>query len=120
MTDYPFSRSTDAFVDLSSQDAFNDGAPFVTFDRLRRDDPMSWMEMSGGGRGFWNVVRHADLLDLNRQADLLSSARGIRMEDQSEEEYEARKTFQETDAPQHPGLPRLGGKGVLAQHRFGV
>ena len=110
MTKYPFSRSTDAHVDLSSQDAFNDGAPFLTFERLRRDDPLCWMEMSNGDKGCWNVVRHADLLDLNRQPDLLSSASGIRMEDQSEEEYEARKTFQETDAPMHRAFRALVAK----------
>jgi hypothetical protein len=60
METYPFSRSQDAFVDLSSQDAFNEGAPFATFDRLRREDPFAWTDMSDGGKGFWNVVRHAD------------------------------------------------------------
>jgi cytochrome P450 len=110
MTHYPFSCSVDAFVDLSSQDAFNEGLPAATFDRLRRDDPLAWTEMSDGGKGFWSVTRHADLLDLNKQADLLSSARGIRMEDQTEEEYEARKTFQETDAPEHRAFRALVAK----------
>jgi cytochrome P450 len=110
MATYPFSRSHDPFVDLSSQDAFNEGAPFATFDRMRRDDPLAWSEMEGGGQGFWNVVRHADLLELNRQPDLLSSASGIRMEDQSAEEYEARKTFQETDPPQHRAFRALVSK----------
>jgi cytochrome P450 len=107
---FAFSRSTDPFVDLSSQDAFNDGAPFVTFARLRREDPMAWSEMANGDRGFWSVTRHADLLELNRQSDLLSSAQGIRMEDQDEEEYEARKTFQETDQPQHRAFRALVAK----------
>ena len=110
MANYSFTRSTDAFVDLSSQDAFNDGLPCATFDRLRRDDPMHWHEMADNGKGFWNVTRHADLLDLNRQADLLSSASGIRMEDQTSEEFEARKTFQETDAPEHRAFRALVAK----------
>jgi cytochrome P450 len=112
---YAFSRSTDTHVDLSSQDAFNDGAPFATFDRMRREAPMVWSEMANGDKGFWSITRHADLLDLNRQADLLSSARGIRMEDQSEEEYEARKTFQETDAPVHRAFRALVSK-AFAKH----
>ncbi len=107
---FPFSRSTDRHVDLSSLDAFNDGAPFATFDRMRREEPMAWSEMINGDRGYWSVTRHADLLELNRQADLLSSAKGIRMEDQTEEEYEARKTFQETDAPHHRGFRALVSK----------
>jgi cytochrome P450 len=110
MSIYPFSQSGDAFVDLSSQDAFSQGLPTATFDRMRRDDPLAWLENSDGGKGFWNVTRHADLLDLNRQPDLLSSAKGIRMEDQSEEEYEARKTFQETDAPSHRAFRALIAK----------
>jgi cytochrome P450 len=97
---YPFSFSTDQHVDLSSQDAFNDGAPFATFARMRDDDPLAWCPELAG-RGFWSVTRHADLMDLNRNVELLSSARGIRIDDQSPEEYEARKTFQETDQPQH-------------------
>lgn len=103
---YPFSYNTDPHVDLSSHDAYLRGAPFATFERLRREDPMSWSEMAGG-RGFWSVVRHADVLSLNSQSSLLSSARGIRMEDQSEEEYEARKTFQETDPPLHTAFRTL-------------
>jgi cytochrome P450 len=110
MPNFPFSGSTDPNVDLSSQDAFNEGLPVATFERLRREDPMAWLEMTDGGKGFWNVTRHADLLELNRQAELLSSARGIRMEDQTEDEFEARKTFQETDAPEHRAFRALVAK----------
>lgn len=116
---FAFSRQTDPYVDLSSLDAFNEGAPFATFERMRRDEPMAWSEMASGETGFWSVTRHADLLELNRQADLLSSARGIRMEDQTDAEVEARKTFQETDAPHHRGFRALVSKafskGTVAQ-----
>ncbi|MBL9055250.1 MAG: cytochrome P450 [Rhodobacteraceae bacterium] len=90
----------DGHADLTSHDTFAKGAPHNTFARLRRDDPMHWTEW-GAGESFWSVTRHADILALNGQPDLLSSARGIRMEDQTYEEYLARRTFQETDAPEH-------------------
>jgi hypothetical protein len=90
----------DGFADLTSHDTFTAGPPHNTFARLRRDDPLHWTEWSGG-QGFWSVTRHADILKLNGQPDLLSSAQGIRMEDQSYDEYLARRTFQETDAPEH-------------------
>ncbi|MEM9852783.1 MAG: cytochrome P450, partial [Pseudomonadota bacterium] len=90
----------DGFADLSSHDTFAAGAPHNTFARLRRDDPMHWTPY-GQGEDFWSVTRHADILELNLQYEKLSSARGIRMEDQTEEEYLARRTFQETDPPQH-------------------
>ena len=107
---YPFTRSNDPYVDLTSQDAFSEGAPFATFDRLRQEDPVHWTEFAGNDRGFWSITRHSDILELNRQTDLLSSARGIRMEDQTEEEYEARKTFQETDPPVHRAFRALVSK----------
>lgn len=90
----------DGFADLTSHDSFTAGPPHNTFARLRREDPMHWTPWDQG-QGFWSVTRHADILALNGQADLLSSARGIRMEDQSYEEYLARRTFQETDEPEH-------------------
>ena len=88
------------YADLASHDTFVDGAPHNTFARLRREDPLSWTDWDGG-KGFWSVTRHADILELNRNYDLMSSAQGIRMEDQSYEEYLARRTFQETDPPEH-------------------
>tara|TARA_R110002110_G_scaffold50156_18_gene148682 strand:- start:1336 stop:2592 length:1257 start_codon:yes stop_codon:yes gene_type:complete len=90
----------DRFADLSSHDTFAQGAPHNTFARLRREEPVSWTEWSGG-KGFWSITRNADITALNRQPDLMSSAKGIRMEDQTYEEYLARRTFQETDPPEH-------------------
>lgn len=97
---YPFSQSKDPNVELSSLDAFNEGAPYATFERMRRDEPVAWCTEENG-RGFWSITRHADIMKLNKAYEKLSSARGIRIEDQTEEEYEARKTFQETDPPEH-------------------
>lgn len=90
----------DGYADLSSHDTFAAGPPHNTFARLRRDDPVHWTDWSDG-KGFWSITRHADILELNRQFDLVSSAQGIRMEDQTYEEYLARRTFQETDPPEH-------------------
>ena len=90
----------DGHADISNHDTFINGAPYNTFARLRREDPLSWTEWDGG-KPYWSVTRYQDILDLNGQTDLLSSAQGIRMEDQSREEYLARRTFQETDAPEH-------------------
>ncbi|MDJ0627150.1 MAG: cytochrome P450 [Rhodobacter sp.] len=90
----------DGFADLSSHDAFVNGPPHNTFARLRAESPCHWTDWAGGA-GFWSVTRHADIAALLRDYRLMSSARGIRMEDQTEEEYLARRTFQETDPPEH-------------------
>jgi cytochrome P450 len=87
-------------ADITSHDSYLDGVPHNTFARLRRDDPLHWTEYPQG-KAFWSVTRHADILAMNAKPAIFSSAQGIRMEDQTYEEYLARRTFQETDAPEH-------------------
>ena len=109
----------DGHADLSSHDTFANGAPHNTFARLRREDPLHWTEYEGG-QNFWSVTRYEDITQMNKQADLFSSARGIRMEDQSYEEYLARRTFQETDPPDHSKvrmkLLKAFSKTTMAQY----
>ena len=90
----------DGFADLSSHDTFEQGAPHNTFKRLRDEDPVSWTDYADG-ENYWSITRHADMMEMNRNTSVFSSERGIRMEDKSYEEYLARRTFQETDAPEH-------------------
>jgi cytochrome P450 len=113
-----FTATDDGHADIADHDTYLAGAPHNTFARLRRDEPLVWSEMKGG-RGFWSVTRYNDVLELNRNYELLSSARGIRMEDQSYEEYLARRTFQETDPPDHTRtrvlVAKAFSKPVVAQ-----
>lgn len=92
--------SDDGFADLGSHDTFALGAPHNTFTRLRHEDPLHWSDWAGG-EGYWSVTRHADIMEMNRNTEVFSSAHGIRMEDQSPEEVIARRTFQEIDPPEH-------------------
>jgi cytochrome P450 len=96
-------------ADLSNHDSFNNGLPLNTFSRMRREDPVAWCNYADG-KGFWSITRHEDIMALNRDGAWMSSARGIRMEDQTYEEYLARRTFQETDAPDHTRVRRLVAK----------
>ena len=90
----------DGFADLTDHDTFTNGVPHNTFRRLRDTDPIHWTDYDDG-IGFWSITRHQDICEMNRNTAVFSSARGIRMEDQTYEEYLARRTFQETDAPEH-------------------
>jgi cytochrome P450 len=103
----------DGQADLSDHDSFVNGAPYNTFARLRRDAPVAWCDYKGGA-GFWSITRHQDIMELNRNTELMSSARGIRMEDQTYEEYLARRTFQETDPPDHTRVRMLLAKAFSA------
>ena len=94
-------------MNLLSHDSFSSGVPHKTFARLRNEDPVSWTKGDAETKGFWNLTRHADISLANRQSAIFSSAQGIRIEDQSHEEYMARRTFQETDAPEHTQTRRV-------------
>ena len=80
-----FPRAGDA--DIADPDTYVDGVPHETFERLRREAPVSWWpEDHAGGRGFWAVTRHADLLAVSRDVATFSSAQGIRLEEMDAEE----------------------------------
>jgi cholest-4-en-3-one 26-monooxygenase len=48
------------------------------FARLRAEDPVHWHAYPRGGAddGFWNVVKHADLVEVNRDTETFSSELG--------------------------------------------
>jgi len=94
------------YLDLNSHDSFSNGVPHATFARLRKEDPLHWNEGDDEIKGFWSLTRHADINLANKENMIFSSAQGIRLEDQSHEEYMARRTFQETDAPEHTSTRR--------------
>ncbi len=96
----------DGYLNLLSHDSFANGVPHRTFDRLRKEDPVSWTDGDNETKGFWSLTRYADIALANRDSQVFSSAQGIRLEDQSHEEYLARKTFQETDPPEHADTRR--------------
>ena len=86
---------------LADHDSFVDGVPHDTFAQMRAEAPVHWTEAYGGQKGFWSLSRYADIMAAQRDPETFSSAQGIRIEDQSREEYLARRTFQETDPPEH-------------------
>ena len=91
----------DGFLNIADHDSYTDGVPHASFARLRAEDPVHWTTPADGMRSFWSVTRQADILEANGKPEIFSSAQGIRIEDQSHEEYLARRTFQETDPPEH-------------------
>ena len=98
-------------ADIADPDTYVAGVPHATFLRLRRSDPVSWWgEDHAGGRGFWAVARHGDLLTVSRDVGRFSSASGIRLEEMDEEETEARRTMMELDPPEHTAYRRLVSK----------
>ena len=94
-------------VDITSHDTYVAGVPRDVFARMRAESPVTWTEEADGGRGFWSLTKYEDVLYASRRTELFSSRQGIRMEDMSEEETEARRTMMEMDSPEHTRLRRL-------------
>jgi len=96
----------DPYADITNPDLYMHGVPHAAFKRLRDNDPVSWWDEQNG-RGFWAVTRYKDLLTVNLNPRLFSSASGIRFEEMTTEELHARRTLMEMDPPQHAQYRRL-------------
>lgn len=94
-------------IDLGN-DAFVERIPHETFALLRREAPVWWYDWPGG-RGFWCVTRHADVVSVSRDTKTFSSAQGANLEDLDEEMMAARRSMLETDPPRHTRLRGLVG-----------
>ncbi len=97
-------------ADITSHDAYTNGVPHATFDRLRFEDPVHWTDEADGS-GFWSILRYDDALAVSRDVANFTSARGIRLEEMDEEETAARRTMMELDPPEHTRYRRLVSKG---------
>ena len=97
----------DRFVRMEHHDMFR---------VLRQQAPVFWQD-DGQGGGFWNVVKHADLRDVNRNTELFSSERGgISIFDADDRDDEATVDQRGlnmiyTDPPKHTRYRRLVSKG---------
>lgn len=96
----------DAFADITDPEVYTRGVPHAALQRLRDHDPVSWWD-ERSGKGFWAVTRYRDLLTVNLNPQLFSSASGIRYEEMTAEELRARRTMMEIDPPQHAHYRRL-------------
>ena len=97
-------------IDLSSHDTFVDEVPLWAFRALRERDPVHWQPEPAPNRGFWAITRFHDIEEVLRDTKTFSSARGVTLEEQTEEEVEARRSMIDMDPPNHSRLRRLVSK----------
>ena len=91
--------------DILSPDTYTQGVPHSAFQFLRQHDPVHWHEDDDGG--LWSITRYDDVLEMNSNPELFSSAKGIRIENMDDEELHARRTMMEMDRPEHTTYRRL-------------
>jgi hypothetical protein len=92
--------------DILSPDLYTQGVPHSAFKHYRDEDPVAWIDEPDGA-GFWSLTRYDHVIEASRQPEVFSSATGIRLEDMTPEELEARRTMMEMDRPEHTTYRRL-------------
>ena len=95
----------DPHADITSHDTYLTGFPHAVFQRMRREEPVTWIDDPEGG--FWAITKHADVIEVSRDYGRFTASRGIRIEEMDDEELEARRTLMEMDPPEHTRLRRL-------------
>jgi cholest-4-en-3-one 26-monooxygenase len=99
-------------VDLVNRDNYVDGVPHEMFEVLRREAPVHWHD-EPDGPGFWAVTRYDDVVLVNRDNELFSSARGsaLIMEQDAESLEQQRLMMLNMDPPMHTRYRLLVNKG---------
>jgi cholest-4-en-3-one 26-monooxygenase len=101
---------TDTFaVDLSDPATLAAGVPHDFFTWLRSEQPVYWHESAYNPPGFWVITKYRDVIDIERDAAMFSSARGGALLDDQGEGTELMMLNQ--DPPQHTRLRNLVARG---------
>jgi cytochrome P450 len=95
-------------VDLADNDKFVDGlTPWRMFHTLREVDPVHWQPEPEPNSGFWAVLRHRDLVQVDRDTQTFTSTRFVNLEEVDEDQMAIRRSMLETDGPRHLAMRRL-------------
>jgi cholest-4-en-3-one 26-monooxygenase len=94
-------------VDLTDLDLFVPGVPHHVFDWLRENAPVSF-NPEATGPGFWNLVKHSDVVYASRHHEVFSSAKGTNIDDP---QGGAELMMLNMDPPKHTRLRSLVSKG---------
>jgi cholest-4-en-3-one 26-monooxygenase len=101
-------------INLIDRDRYVSRVPFEMFDTLRREAPIFWHEQDEpGGRGFWAVTNYQGVVEVNREIDRFSSARGSALITELAEEdlAQQRMMMLNMDPPMHTRYRLLVNKG---------
>jgi cholest-4-en-3-one 26-monooxygenase len=98
-------------VDLLDPDVFRDGRHHEMFEVLRREAPI-YLHPDPDDAPFWCITRHADLITVNRDYEVFSSAEhGISIPDIGDGAEMVREMMLYMDPPRHTRYRLLVNKG---------
>lgn len=89
-------------INLASNDTFMRPDIEGIFEKLRHEKPVSWHQHPDSGtQGFWAVVRHDDIMAVNRDAATFSNRQGIQVMIENDTPRAGKGSMIEMDPPQH-------------------
>ncbi len=116
---------TDGLELVSSHAYASKGVPHSLWTRMRAESPVHWCSPKGFAP-FWAITKHADICEISKQPEIFSSAEGIAMIPEAQEEIVRQqdlggsmRVIIEMDPPEHrsfrkrrePGLHAARGQG---------
>lgn len=105
-------------VDLADPDLYRHGIPHQVFAEARAAPGVLWNAIGGDHEdGFWAVTRHADVVEVSRDAETFSSAVGhIQIYNIDADALDARASMIDIDPPIHTRLRRLVSSAFTPRH----
>ena len=110
-------EQTSVDINLGDDTIFERGESHAAFKRLRREAPIHWNPGNEMVKGWWNVTKFEDVLDISRRTDVFSSEDGItafapvNAEDAAAAANGNGKMLITMDPPNHVRVRRLINKG---------
>jgi len=100
-------------INLASLDYWQTANLEADFATLRSMAPVTWHEHPDSGRGFWSVVRHADIAEISNDPGTFSNAEGVRINHDADMNAvrPASGTMLELDPPDHTAYRKAFSKG---------
>jgi cytochrome P450 len=100
-------------VNLASLDYWQSGQAHDGLAALRRERPISWHEHPDSGKGFWSVVKHRDIAEINNHPKVFSNRDGVRVNHDEEMRLVRMGTgaMLEMDPPVHTAYRKTVSRG---------
>ncbi len=94
-------------VDLADLDRFALNQGWAMFEELRKRDPVHFTKEDHPNNGFWSVLRHSDIVKVDRDPETFISGDFVNLEEVDDDLKEIRRSMLETDGLRHRALRKL-------------